>query len=61
MSLLAELKDSLLLGDFDDIRNAFIMQNLVEQVHNLGSINISPLRGFGSVVTHKCVAHLMLP
>ena len=37
MSLLTELKDSLLLGDFDDIRNALTMQNLIEQVHNLGA------------------------
>ena len=36
-SLLAELEDSLLLGDYDDIRNALTMQNLIEQVHNLGS------------------------
>ena len=40
MSLLAELKDSLLLRDFDDIRNALTMQNLIEQVHSLGSTNL---------------------
>ena len=41
MSLLTELKDSLLSGDFDDIRNALTMQNLIEQVHNLGSTDFS--------------------
>ena len=44
MSLLAELKDSLLLGDSGDIRNTLTMHNLIEQVHNLG-FTIAAVRG----------------
>ena len=44
MSLLAELKDSLLSEDSGDMRNALTMHNLIAQLHNLGSNDFSRFR-----------------